>query len=216
MCDISLLLPARNVKERLVKNITQIFSLAHNPSNIEILIRFDEDDNESKIFFDNSEITSQYNIKVFVGVRYGYIGIFNYFNELAGHACGKYFLTFNDDCVITTKNWDQEILNPGDEIVVMHPVLSLEGVISNDNQIPIISRKVYDLAGGYPPNAHVDTFFDRLASDCGIAKRINVEIQHLRGARNPDRDQTHPDFFSINIQSILENAKNNIKQYLGR
>ena len=48
---ISILLPTRKRTNVIVKSIGSLLANAHNPSNIEILIAYDEDDEESQTFF---------------------------------------------------------------------------------------------------------------------------------------------------------------------
>ena len=83
---ISILLPTRKRTEAVIKSISSLLANAKDPANIEILIAYDDDDDESRTFFSETWFpfleqcgtTS----KVFETERFGYLRLYKYVNFL--------------------------------------------------------------------------------------------------------------------------------------
>ena len=83
---ISILLPTRKRTETLTKSIGSLLCSAKDTSQIELLIAYDDDDTESREFFNDvwPDIISQTSAtsRIFECPRYGYLELFRYVNFL--------------------------------------------------------------------------------------------------------------------------------------
>jgi glycosyltransferase involved in cell wall biosynthesis len=112
---ISILLPTRKRTQTLVNSINSLLANAADTSRIEILIAYDDDDEESREFFANTwaDYIGQCSAttKVFETERFGYLRLYKYVNFLAEQASGDWIMFWNDDAVMLTENWDDAIVN---------------------------------------------------------------------------------------------------------
>jgi len=111
---------SRGRSSALKQNIPLIYDLAKYPDNIEVLIRFDNDDKESLYFYKNDEIFKKYkNIKIFVGPRWGYKYIPLCISQLFAETRGDIISAIADDSVTALQDWDEKLLQFKDQIAVM-------------------------------------------------------------------------------------------------
>ena len=108
--------PTRMRFKELCKGIDSLISSADDIKNIEFILRFDDDDvatmEQVKAYY--TYISQEHNInidmKFYLGERYGYEGIENYWNkDIIPNATGEYVMAWADDIVMITKGWDTEI-----------------------------------------------------------------------------------------------------------
>ncbi len=104
--NLSILIPTRSRIESLentLKSIKQSISSFHN---IEIILGVDKDDLDTINYYKGLD-KNQINIKIcLLDRKGGYTEHAWRFYEMAKIAEGKMFLTFADDLIINTKNWD--------------------------------------------------------------------------------------------------------------
>src|SRR5512137_559693 len=115
---ISILLPTRKRTEAVIKSISSLLANAANPADIELLIAYDDDDEESREFFSTTwypfvEQTGA-TTKVFETERFGYLRLYKYVNFLGEQASGDWIMFWNDDALMLTENWDLEIYKHND------------------------------------------------------------------------------------------------------
>lgn len=110
----SFLLPSRQSPDGLVRSIESIYSTATHPNLIEVLIRFDEDDDTTLTAWRNShkarcaEISP--NIHAVIGPRKGgYVELRERVREMAGYATGDWICMWNDDAVMLGRGWDEQL-----------------------------------------------------------------------------------------------------------
>lgn len=104
---ISFLMPTRNPLEWLQKAIDSILTTSSDVTQIEILLRIDDDDLERIQFA--ATLDARY-VKTFVGPRgVGYLNMPKFVDDLAGISTGKWCWLFDDDCWIVGDTWQQQI-----------------------------------------------------------------------------------------------------------
>lgn len=102
--DFSLILPTRNRIQKLTEFLDSIQNTTCNLSKIEILICYDNDDNETSSFINDNRFKNC-DIKWIKGSR-SFNFSKDYYNEMAKVAKGKFIWALNDDVSFVTKNWD--------------------------------------------------------------------------------------------------------------
>jgi len=179
---ISILLPTRKRTEAVIKSIGSLLATAKNPEQIELLIAYDDDDDESKEFFsttwfpfiEQAGATS----KVFETERFGYLRLYKYVNFLAEHASGDWIMFWNDDALMLTDNWDQEIVNTDGWFGLLRmPCVNMNHPFA---LFPIIPRAWTDFFGSVSPVNHSDWWIYNVTVPVGRMKNIPVEVYHDR------------------------------------
>lgn len=210
---ISILLPTRKRTEAVIKSIGSLLASAKDTSRIEILVAYDDDDEESKQFF--SEVWHPYiaqteaTTKVFETERFGYLRLYKYVNFLAEQASGDWIMFWNDDALMLTDEWDEHIVaNDGYFGLLRMPCVTMNHPFA---LFPIIPRKWTELFGRVSPVNHSDWWIYNVTVPVGRMKNIPVEVYHDRadvtGGNNDEtfkeqsyaadgRDPTNPEDYS--------------------
>jgi len=210
---ISILLPTRKRTQAIINSIGSLLANAADTSRIEILIAYDNDDEESKEFF--QEIWHGYlaqtkaTTKVFETERFGYLRLYKYVNFLASQASGDWIMFWNDDALMLTENWDDEIVkNDGWFGLLRMPCTNMNHPFA---LFPIIPRAWVDFFGMVSPVNHSDWWIFNVTYPIGRMKNIPVEVYHDRadvtGGNNDDtykeqsyaadgKDPTNPEDYS--------------------
>ena len=179
---ISILLPTRKRTEAIVKSIGSLLASAKNTADIEILVAYDDDDEESREFFSStwwdfigqSEATS----KVFETERYGYTRLNEYINMLAEEAEGDWIFFWNDDALMLTDNWDEEVVkHTGWFGLLRMPCTSMDHPFA---LFPVIPTAWRDLFGSVSPVSHNDWWIYHVAKNVGRLIDIPVYVYHDR------------------------------------
>ena len=179
---ISILLPTRKRTEAVIKSISSLLANAKDPASIEILIAYDDDDDESRTFFSETWFpfleqcgtTS----KVFETERFGYLRLYKYVNFLAEQASGDWIMFWNDDALMLTENWDEEITkNDGYFGLLRMPCVTMNHPFA---LFPIIPREWVDLFGLVSPVNHSDWWIYNVTVPAGQMKNIPVNVYHDR------------------------------------
>lgn len=210
---ISILLPTRKRTQAIIKSIGSLLANAKNTADIEILIAYDEDDTESKEFFESVWFDylsqCQATSKVFETERFGYLKLYKYVNFLAKHATGDWIMFWNDDALMLTEDWDEEILkHTGWFGLLRMPCVTMNHPFA---LFPIIPREWIDFFGLVSPVNHSDWWIFNVTYPIGRMKNIPVEVYHDRadvtGGNNDDtykeqsyaadgKDPTNPEDYS--------------------
>lgn len=211
---ISILLPTRKRTQTLVNSISSLLANAADTSRIEILIAYDEDDDESREFFASTWqpflSQCQATTKVFETERFGYLKLYKYVNFLATQASGDWIMFWNDDALMLTENWDDHIVN---ETGAWWGLLRMPCVNMNHPfaLFPIIPREWVDFFGMVSPVNHSDWWIYNVTAHIGRMKNIPVQVYHDRadvtGGNNDDtyreqsyaadgKDPTNPEDYS--------------------
>ena len=195
--DIAILLPTRGRAEMLERSVKSVIDLAANASRVQIMFGFDNDDAIGTTHFEKALqpwLDQQ-------GVNYtaisfapmGYIRLNEYVNELARNSDANWLVFWNDDAVMQTQNWDQEITKHTGEfkLLAFHT--------HNDHPysiFPIVPRKWLDLLGYLSPHQISDAWLSQQAYMLDIWQRIKVNVLHdrhdLTGNNNDQTFQNRP------------------------
>lgn len=179
---ISILLPTRKRTEAVIKSISSLLAQADDPSQIEILIAYDDDDSESQEFFSTTwfpfvEQTGA-TTKVFESERFGYLRLYKYVNMLAEQATGDWIMFWNDDALMLTEHWDSEIAkHDGWFGLLRMPCVTMEHPFA---LFPIIPRSWVDFFGKVSPVNHSDWWIYNVTAPAGRLKNIPVQVYHDR------------------------------------
>jgi glycosyltransferase involved in cell wall biosynthesis len=179
---ISILLPTRKRTQAVIKSISSLLSQAADPSKIEILIAYDEDDEESREFFSSTwfpfvEQTGA-TTKVFETERYGYLRLYKYVNMLAEEATGDWIMFWNDDALMLTAHWDAEIEKHDDWFGLLRmPCVTMDHPFA---LFPIIPREWVSYFGKVSPVNHSDWWIYNVTAPVGRLRNIPVEVYHDR------------------------------------
>ena len=179
---ISILLPTRKRTEAVIKSIGSLLSTASDPSRIEILIAYDDDDEESREFFSTTWFPfleqCGATTNVFETERFGYLRLYKYVNLLAEHATGDWLMFWNDDALMLTDNWDTEIAkNDGYFGLLRMPCVNMNHPFA---LFPIIPREWVDYFGCVSPVNHSDWWIYHVTNNVGMMKNIPVNVYHDR------------------------------------
>jgi hypothetical protein len=207
---ISILLPTRKRTQAVVNSIGSLLANAADTSRIEILVAYDNDDDESRTFFE--EVWTpflaqcQATTKVFETERFGYLKLNRYVNFLAEQATGDWIMFWNDDALMLTENWDNHIVaNDGWFGLLRMPCVTMNHPFA---LFPIVPREWVNLFGTVSPVTHSDWWIYNVTKPLGLVKDIPVQVYHDRadvtGGNNDEtfkeqsyaadgRDPTNPD-----------------------
>jgi hypothetical protein len=179
---ISILLPTRGRTTVLKKSLESLISTAKNPENLEILFGLDQDDQEVLDFV--KDVIGPYLIENNIEARanvfkpLGFENMHTYVNTLAGTATGDWLFIWNDDGIMTTQNWDEEIEKHTGQFKLLAPKDNHEG--HPYAIFPIIPRDWHILIGHISQNPQNDAWLSHIAYMLDIFERIDVEFIHDR------------------------------------
>jgi glycosyltransferase involved in cell wall biosynthesis len=179
---ISILLPTRKRTAAVIKSIGSLLANAKDTSRIEILVAYDDDDEESREFFSETWFPfleqCQATSKVFETERFGYLRLYKYVNFLAEQASGDWIMFWNDDALMLTENWDEEIVNNDGYFGLLRmPCVTMNHPFA---LFPIIPREWVDLFGVVSPVNHSDWWIYNVTVPAGQMKNIPVNVYHDR------------------------------------
>lgn len=179
---ISILLPTRKRTQALIKSLNSLLATAKDTSNIELLIAYDNDDDESRNFFQDvwsGYITQcQATSKIFETERFGYLRLYKYVNFLAEQASGDWIMFWNDDALMLTDNWDEEILKNKDFFGLLRmPCVTMNHPFA---LFPIIPREWISFFGRVSPVNHSDWWIYNVTAPLNRVRNIPVQVYHDR------------------------------------
>ncbi len=227
-------------RPQLLRNaIGSLLDNAECPEKIEVLVRIDDDDDDTK------ETIKQYpaNVTFFEGERRTNLAI--NLNELAAKAKGRFILIFNDDALMTTPHWDVNCLQA---VFVFKSVLKIKDDIIfvklqdtsvdkpnfsiNYSSFSVLSREAVQ-ALGYIVNesfvtlggdSHIYRIFDKLARivDCSDVLIDHIGHNTLEKVMNPDNvaaeyrrnsARNPADPFTLDIVADVKKLKGQLKYH---
>ena len=179
--DISILLPTRGRPKPLEQCLRTLLDRAKDPSRIEVMLAFDNDDAENiKHFVDViqpylDDLGVEYSAIQFE--RLGYMRLNEYLNELAQHSQGSWLFFWNDDAVMKTQDWDQVIRDNAQEFYLLRAETNHEHPYAI---FPILPKKWVEITGHLSPHQINDAWTSQVAWMLDIVKTIPVMIHHER------------------------------------
>lgn len=211
---ISILLPTRKRTKQVINSIGSLLASARDTSRIEILIVYDDDDQESREFF--RDVWPSYiaqceaTTRVFESERFGYTKLNRYVNFLGEESTGDIVMFWNDDALMLTDDWDLEIDKGMDNWwgCLRMPCTTMRHPFA---LFPIFPREWIDLFGCISPVTHSDWWIYHVTKHSDCFKDIPVYVYHDRadvtGNNNDEtyretsystdgKDPTNPDDYS--------------------
>ena len=228
---ISVLLPTRGRTDMLKRSLLSLLDLAKSPTELEILLAFDNDDKQSLEWCQQNifpELESRgVDATVVEFTPLGYLRLHEYLNSLAGLANGQWLMFWNDDAVMQTQDWDQRITEHNGKFLCLR--------MPTHNQhpyaiFPIVPRDWFYLLGHLSNHQLTDATISQISYIAGIMKNIDVEVLHDRfDITGNNRDTTFNnrpmlegkpddprDFNHITFRNKRVNDANKIAWYLER
>lgn len=228
---ISVLLPTRKRRESLKSSISSLMTLAHDPTEVEILLAMDNDDTETIEWVKTNVLpeieASGMDATLVTFTPMGYINLHQYVNALAQLANGRWLMFWNDDAVMQTQDWDLRITEQDGQFAVLrmpthncHPYAIF----------PIVPRDWYYLLGHLSNHQLTDATISQIAYTLDIMRTIDIDVLHdrhdLTGNNNDEiynnrpmleGNHNHPaDFNHVNYRQKRLNDANRIAWYLDR
>jgi glycosyltransferase involved in cell wall biosynthesis len=212
---VSFLMPSRGRKNYLEISLKSILETAYNSNSFEVIVCLDDDDAESIEWArDNANI---YNLIVIISPRFGYDRLQEYYNLAAQKSNGKWLWLWNDDAIITTKNWDLILEQYRERFLLINPRTTngrWNKYTTWGTIFPIVPRLWVDILGHYSKWNHNDTYIFKVAMALNIfkneprIKNIHYRIDDATTSQITYMKVAFPDDDFIN-------DVNQIKSYLG-
>jgi hypothetical protein len=193
---ISILLATRGRTDILKRSLLSLADKAHDTSNLEILLAFDDDDTatyewvEQNVLPELDDRGVEYSCMSFE--RMGYIRLNEYYNALSAAASGQWLFFWGDDAIMETQDWDTVILKET-------RFRLLRAKAHNEHPIavfPIVPKHWYDMFGYFSPHQLNDNWVCQVAYMVNIVENIPVEITHdrfdLTGNNNDETYKNRP------------------------
>jgi len=215
---VSLMAVTRCSFEKIEKTISNIFETCNNTDNVEMLIRVDEDDPTIDQIL-NSEIFHKYNTKLYAGVRHGYSGMNEYYNELIAMSTGDLLFHWGSDVSILTHGWDDILSKYIGRVVVLQNMLHYNTSIGfraapDINFSPVVPRLLYDLFNFYSPCVLSDCFYDYIGEIVGIKELSGIDVMVLNDEINEKGMAAWGVFSSQENMSIVTSCAEKVIDYL--
>jgi len=194
---ISILLATRKRTDMLKNSLASLVNLASDPSNLEILLAFDDDDTatfdwvEENVLSDLDDKGVSYTCMSFE--RLGYIRLNEYYNKLAVEAEGDWLFFWGDDALMETHDWDQKLIAHTGKFRVLRALTHRSHPLAI---FPIVPKKWVELFGYFSPHQLNDNWVSQVAYISDIMETIDVHIEHdrfdLTGNNNDENFQNRP------------------------
>lgn len=200
---ISVLLPTRNRVNLVNRSVESLLSKSLDPSRVEILVAYDEDDLVSQEYFNGSAWKSLIGVahnQVCCCPRWGYSGLNRYYTTMAKQARGQWFMVWNDDAVMLTEGWDQHLANNQDFIGLLH--METENFKKSLTLFPLIPKVWLDLFGELSQHQLNDSWIQDICHEADAVREIPVTVFHDRF-----------DVTGNNLDATFQNRQYNKKLY---
>ena len=178
---ISILLPTRGRKQTLLASVQSLLDKISGIEHIEILFAVDQDDNEGMPYFLQHVCPYIEALKIhhqiLICPSWGYSELHRYLNLLASHAQGQWLFFWNDDAIMETELWDQEIIKYTGQFKLLSVITHNEHPYSI---FPIVPRQWYETVGHLSQHSLNDAWLSQVAYMLDIFERIPVYATHDR------------------------------------
>lgn len=209
----SILIPTRGRVASLQACIDSFLLTADNPSNVEIIVRVHDDDQDTIAWIK----TRPPAVRVIIGdTGDSYGSMAEYEGALAAVSRGDWLWPSSDDWRPLTQGWDTLLAAHCDDPKFTPLVL---GSTFPNRRLRIISRGFYYVLGHLGLTEHTDTYMFALADlTPGVHQTIAIDLQDLGlpavGPR--DRPKTWEQFRSAEIARRFNTDKLKLSAVLGR
>lgn len=180
---VSVLLPTRQRVSLVERSVKTLLDNADNPSDIEILIAYDNNDLDSRVYFESLDwhnLIFDYgaSYKTFKTNPWGYNGLHNYYNLLAAHSTGDWLMIWNDDAIMQSCAWDTEIKAHTGFIGMLHMVT--ENYREKFALFPIIPQVWIKIFGCVSMSNSNDSWIQHICLEAKAIQRIESTVYHDR------------------------------------
>lgn len=179
--SIAILLPTRGRTGALSRSVMSLINRALKVDQIQLLLGFDDDDEEGITYFQEELepwlIEKKVNYEAQVFEPMGYTRLNEYVNALALASDADWLMFWNDDAMMDTAGWDRQISKHTGEF----KCLSVH--THNDHPysiFPIVPREWLDLMGYLSPHQISDAWLSQQAYLLDNFERIPVYVTHDR------------------------------------
>lgn len=179
--NIALLIPTRGRTQALEKAVKSAVELAAEPTKLQLLFAFDNDDEVGVPYFTDviqpwlDERDVEYTALSFD--KLGYQGLNIYYNQLSKQADAEWMMCWSDDSIIDTQDWDQVIMSYTGQFKLLKTHTHNEHPYSI---FPIWPREWYDLFGWVSRHQMVDAELSQMAYMLDLIQIIDVNVIHDR------------------------------------
>ena len=205
---LSVLIPTRGRTDMLDRSLSSLLEHADDPSTIEFLFAFDDDDSASQEYFLETiapkfdAVDCEYTI--FEMPRLGYENLHKYLNILGSNAQADWWMFWNDDAIMLDDHWDTVITSEGDNFCIqqfdthnLHPY----------SIFPIVPRAWYDTLGHLSRHPLNDAYISQIGWMLDIMKRIHIRVTHDRfDLTGENKDETFDDRPLTQLEGNPDNA----------
>jgi hypothetical protein len=226
MTYLSVLLPTRQRTNLVMRSLNSLATTAQNPADIEVLIAYDNDDVESHDFFSSDQWTQwladhAISARAFQVTRWGYRSLHEYYNYLATHSKGSWLFMWNDDALMETRHWDDQVRQNDSWRMLLH--ITCRNLVMNCSIFPLFHRDWIDLFDTVSPINHPDSWISEVCWHASARKVIDVSTYHDRAdltGNNKDatflsRDySTHSEFKSDEMKALRQQWATKLKNHL--
>jgi len=179
---ISVLIPTRKRTELVEKSVKSLLEKAADPSCIEIMIAYDQDDDVSQQYFESEQwvqiISSSGALcQVLQTPVWGYQCLHKYYNHLAEKSQGNWLLIWNDDAVMQSAGWDDHVKANQDFVGMLHMIT--ENYRAKFCLFPLIPRAWLDIFG-YVGEIPVDSWIHHICMEAHAIRIIEPTVYHDR------------------------------------
>lgn len=180
---VSVLLPTRKRTRLVYRSVDSLLTLSANPSSIEIITAYDNDDLDSDIYFKGSEWNNlikhyESNSLSIKCPRWGYQGLNRYYTSMARRARGRWLLVWNDDAVMLTRGWDEQVKSNIDFVGMMH--MTTTNFKPNLTLFPLIPAVWLQLFGDISLHQLNDSWIQDICHEANAVCEIPVNVFHDR------------------------------------
>jgi hypothetical protein len=207
--DIAVLLPTRGRTVALTRSVMSLVNRVRDVSKIQFLLAFDDDDEVGIKHWEENlqplldDRGVDYTALVFEPL--GYIRLNEYVSELARNSDAAWFMFWNDDAVMQSQNWDEEIMKYQGQFKCLAVHTHREHPYAI---FPIIPREWLDVFGYLSPHQINDAWISQVSYMLDILERIPVWVEHdrfdLTGNNGDETFRNRP---------MLENQPNNPEDF---
>jgi hypothetical protein len=203
--DIAVILPTRGRTTALLRSIMSLVTRTRNLDRIQFFIGLDEDDPVGIDYWQKEVepllVKRNANFTAMLFEPLGYIRLNEYVTEMAKHSNSRWIMFWNDDAIMESQNWDEEIMKYEGQFKILAVHTHREHPYSI---FPIVPHDWIDLFGYMSPHQLSDAWISQVAYMLDIFERIPVWVTHDRyDLTGNNNDATY------NNRPQLENQPNN-------
>lgn len=180
---ISILLPTRKRVTMVESSLTSLLEKTRHPDQLEILIAYDDDDDQSNAYFTSQAWQSfihkwPVDHRLFRVPRWGYRALHKYINMLADESRGKWIFFWSDDPLMETNHWDDHVRANEDFLGLLH--IAASNAPMQCSILPLFHRRWIELFGCVSPINHADSWISDICRDAKARRVIPVTVFHDR------------------------------------